>query len=209
LRIGVPRCGIWDDCQDDIADVVGGALADMAAEGGVRLDVEGRLLDDAVELYMTGGIAGAECRAFLERDLPGWLEILHPTVGERLAVAPDMSAYSYTASMKRRQSLLAGTGELFAEVDVLALPTAIVTPPPVAELGDMDRYLEMTVAALRPTCPVNLLDLCAVTLPVGLDRAGMPVGLQIVAPGGADELALGAALRVEGALGTTPLRPPR
>jgi aspartyl-tRNA(Asn)/glutamyl-tRNA(Gln) amidotransferase subunit A len=52
-----------------------------------------------------------------------------------------------------------------------------------------------------------MLDLCAVTLPVGLDGRGMPVGLQIVAPRGHDELALGAALRVERALGTIALRP--
>jgi aspartyl-tRNA(Asn)/glutamyl-tRNA(Gln) amidotransferase subunit A len=207
LRVGVPRCGIWHECQDDIAEVVHRALADMTGEGWTRLDVDGRVLDDAVELYMTGGIAGAECRDFLKRDLPGWMEILHPTVGDRLAGAPELSADSYAASVKRRRRLLGSTGELFAEVDVLALPTAIVTPPPVADLKDTARYLETNAAALRPTCPASMLDLCAVTLPVGLDGAGMPVGLQIVAPGGHDELALGAALRVERALGTTALRP--
>ncbi len=46
-----------------------------------------------------------------------------------------------------------------------------------------------------------MLGLCAVTLPVGLDAAGMPVGLQLVAPGGQDELALAAALSAERALG--------
>jgi aspartyl-tRNA(Asn)/glutamyl-tRNA(Gln) amidotransferase subunit A len=209
LRVGMPKCGIWADCQDDIAGVIHRALTDMVGEGWVRLDVEGRLLDDAVELYLTGGIAGAECRDFLERELPGWLEILHPTVGERLAAATSMSADAYAASTARRRGMVERAGELFAEVDVLALPTAIVTPPPVAELDDMARYLETNVASLRPTCPVSMLGLCAVTLPVGLDRAGMPVGLQIVAPGGDDELALGAALRMERALETTSLRPPR
>jgi aspartyl-tRNA(Asn)/glutamyl-tRNA(Gln) amidotransferase subunit A len=209
LRVGVPRCGIWDDCQEDIAEVVHGAVADMAGEGWVRLEMDGHLLDEAVELYMRGGITGAECRAFLERDLPGWMEILHPTVGRRLAAATSKSADRYAASMTRRRSLVGRAGELFEKVDVLALPTAMVTPPPVAELGGMKRYLETNGTALRPTCPVSMLDLCAVTLPVGLDGAGMPVGFQIVAPGGDDELALAAALRVERALETKSLRPAR
>ena len=47
-----------------------------------------------------------------------------------------------------------------------------------------------------------MLGLCAVTIPVGLDRAGMPVSLQLVAAAGADEALLTAALAVERALGT-------
>jgi aspartyl-tRNA(Asn)/glutamyl-tRNA(Gln) amidotransferase subunit A len=47
-----------------------------------------------------------------------------------------------------------------------------------------------------------MLGLCAVTLPVGLDEADMPVGLQLVAQAGHDEMLLAAALAVERALGT-------
>ena len=48
----------------------------------------------------------------------------------------------------------------------------------------------------------NLLELCAVTIPVALDAASMPVGLMIMAPLGADERALAAALAIESTLGT-------
>lgn len=34
--------------------------------------------------------------------------------------------------------------------------------------------------ALRNTCVVSFLGLCALTLPVGFDAAGMPVGLQLI-----------------------------
>ena len=89
------------------------------------------------------------------------------------------------------------------DVDVLVLPANLITAPPVAEIAnDLDRYVEVNYATLRPTCPANLLELCAITLPVGLDASGMPVGLQIVARGGDDESLLGVALAVERVLGT-------
>jgi Asp-tRNA(Asn)/Glu-tRNA(Gln) amidotransferase A subunit family amidase len=44
--------------------------------------------------------------------------------------------------------------------------------------------------------------LCAITMPVGLDRAGMPVGLQLTAPAHAEEKLLTIALTAERVLGT-------
>jgi aspartyl-tRNA(Asn)/glutamyl-tRNA(Gln) amidotransferase subunit A len=92
---------------------------------------------------------------------------------------------------------------LFGEADVLALPANLITPPPVAHLeDDLERYKEVNVATLRPTCPANMLGLCAISIPAGLDRQGMPVGLQLVARAGDDEALLGVALAAEGVLGT-------
>ncbi len=202
LRIAVPKCDIWADCQTDIADVLARALDDLGAHGWDHRVVDGSLLDEAQRLYLTGGIAGAECLAFLERDLPGWLEILHPTVGSRFAGAPTHDSARYTTSIAERKQLMGRAETLFERADLLVLPTAIITPPLVSALHDLDRYVETNTAALRPTCAISMLGLCAVTLPVGLDRANMPVGLQLLAPAGKDEMLLGAALAVERALGT-------
>jgi aspartyl-tRNA(Asn)/glutamyl-tRNA(Gln) amidotransferase subunit A len=205
-RVGIPRCDIWEECAPDIADALHRALDALAAAGWKRADVDGRGLDDAVHLYRHGGIAGAECRAFLARELAEWPAILHPTVGSRLEKAPALTSGSYAAAMAERWRRVADAPRLFEAVDVLALPTVMITPPPVAELDDLERYLEVNAAALRPTCAVSVLGLCAVTLPVGLDATGMPVGLQLVAPAGRDEAVLGAAAGVEQVLGT--LAPP-
>jgi len=202
LRFGVPRCAIWNDCQTDITSALQRALDDLEAHGWNRVSVDGALLDEAQRLYMTGGIAGAECRAFLERDLPGWLEILDPLVGARLAGAPGRDSERYADSVTERARLMARAERLFEGADLLVLPTAIITPPFVSDLQDLDRYVETNTAALRPTCPASMLGLCAVTLPVGLDEADMPVGLQLVAQAGHDEMLLAAAVAVERALGT-------
>jgi Amidase len=52
------------------------------------------------------------------------------------------------------------------------------------------------------TVPANYLTLCAATLPVGLDRLGMPVGLQFIAKGGDDERLVAIACAAERVLGT-------
>jgi aspartyl-tRNA(Asn)/glutamyl-tRNA(Gln) amidotransferase subunit A len=202
MRVAVPRCGIWSDCQSDIGEVLEAALAELGRGGWTRSETDGSLLDQAVDLYMTGGIAGVECHRFLEAELPGWSEILHPIVGRRIAAAAAHTDAEYRSALARREEMAHAAASLFRNADVMALPTAMVTPPPAAEMDDMDRYLETNKAALRPTCGVSILGLCAVTLPVGLDRAGMPVGLQLVAPAGQDETGLAAALAAERVLGT-------
>ena len=57
--------------------------------------------------------------------------------------------------------------------------------------------------SLRNTCSGNTLGLCALTLPVGLDKAGMPVGLQIMARQGAEEKLLAIALCIEKVIGNS------
>jgi aspartyl-tRNA(Asn)/glutamyl-tRNA(Gln) amidotransferase subunit A len=207
LRIAAPRCGIWADCQSDIAEVLDAALVELESAGAERLEVDGRLLDDAYEVYMTGGIGKAECHAFLSEELPEWLELLHPTVGRRLENPAPMDSPAYRRVRAKQRRMAAFAAQLFADADVLALPTNLITAPPVAEVtDDLARYVEVNRATLRPTCPANFLGLCAISIPVGLDGAGMPVGLQLVGRGHDDEALLGAALAVERALGTGPDR---
>ncbi len=203
LRIGVPACTLWEDCQTDILGVLNGALGELDTAGAELHRIVGTMLDDAADLFMKGGIGQAECHAFLSGELPEWFELLHPTVGSRLEGAYALESEKYRASLAKQRHMAALADALFSGTDVIVLPTTLMTPPPVSEISDdLDRYSTVNYATLRPTCPVNLLELCAVTLPVGLDASGMPVGLQLVGRGGDDESLLGVALAVERVLGT-------
>ncbi|MDX1606062.1 MAG: amidase family protein, partial [Candidatus Competibacterales bacterium] len=57
------------------------------------------------------------------------------------------------------------------------------------------------LALLGNTCTANYLGLCSLTLPAGLDDRGLPVGLMLLAPHGADERLLAVALACERVLG--------
>ena len=214
-RIGVPRCELWDGCQDDIATVLERALntlvdarSDPHGSGTGTdwslVDLDGDLLDRAADLYLTGAIAGAECLAFLRAELPEWIPLLHPIVGSRLTGAPSLDSPTYLEARRRQNEMAGEAAALFEAADILVLPGHLDTPAPVSELDDPARYRSVNQRALRPTCCGSLLGLCALTLPVGSDRAGMPVGLQLVAPAGADEALLAAALSVERRLADAP-----
>lgn len=203
LTVGIPECTIWEACQEDVRDVLEGALEEIEGAGAELTRVVATILDDAVDLYMSAGIGKAEIYAFLETRLPGAIGRLHPTVGDRLEdpMALDGAAYRNAMARQRRMAALADTA--FGDCDVLVLPANLMTPPPVAGLADdLVAYGEVNYATLRPTCAVNLLEMCAISVPVGRDRAGMPVGLQVVGRNGHDEVLLGVALAIERLLGT-------
>ena len=82
-------------------------------------------------------------------------------------------------------------------VDVIASPTLCLTPPLMSEVADADSHLRVNRRIVRNTVAVNYLGLCAITMPVGRDRAGMPVGLQLTAPAYAEEKLLTIALAAE------------
>ncbi len=88
-----------------------------------------------------------------------------------------------------------------AGFDALVGPTVAITPPTVVAVADLADYSRLNMLALRNTSTVNMLEMCAVTVPVALDAAGLPVGLQIACPGGDDARALALATVCERVLG--------
>ena len=212
LRIGVPECDHWRNCQTDIARCLEAALTELEAGGATLVPVPGVLLDRAVEPYLDGGVSAAECAEFLQAELSGWGDHLDPTVTRRIETGADRSAKHYIRTLRLRQVASEAFHAQFEDVDVLALPTLTLTPPVVEDLASPEAYGPVNRKMLSATCPANWLGGCALSLPVGMDRAGLPIGLQLVGPRHGDVGLLSAALAAERALGSGPERigsPPR
>ncbi|MCZ7525360.1 MAG: amidase family protein [Acidimicrobiia bacterium] len=94
------------------------------------------------------------------------------------------------------------TGWWAGGFDLLLLPTLGTAPPALGAMrwdGGRDRAEVMaTVVAFGAYCPAfNWTGQPAITLPVGTDADGMPVGVQLVAAYGREDLLLRVAARVE------------
>ena len=95
----------------------------------------------------------------------------------------------------------------FAEHDVLLTPSITISPRPWTELypAEIDcRPTRTYFHWLALAYAVTLTGHPAVSLPVGVDRAGMPFGVQIVGPRGGDAFVLGVAAALERLLAGDP-----
>jgi amidase len=95
------------------------------------------------------------------------------------------TALDFAAAEHTRLKVFHRFRELFERYDVLLTPAAPVKPFPVEMNfpGDINgRKLENYVDWLAPTFLVTLVSLPAGSVPAGMARDGLPVGMQVVAP---------------------------
>ena len=117
-------------------------------------------------------------------------------------VPPRSSACCCSIRVARLHSLAQAASPRLDAVEVIASPTLCLTPPLMSDVADADSHLLVNRRIVRNTAWVNYLGLCAITMPVGRDRTGMPVGLQLTAQAHAEEKLLTIAVMAERVLGT-------
>ena len=202
IRIGRCETLMFEECAPGVVEAVDGALGELASAGArvERFDLPEAL--DAWDLFQVGGPVAKELRDFLHTELPEWLETLDPNVRSRVVAAESLSAAEYRGRLDTMVELAASARQRLGEVDLLVGPTVANSPPALAALEDPDVYARENLLSLRNTSLVSYLGLCAVTLPVGLDVWGMPVGLHLVARGGDETRLLAIAGAFERVLGT-------
>jgi aspartyl-tRNA(Asn)/glutamyl-tRNA(Gln) amidotransferase subunit A len=122
-----------------------------------------------------------------------------------------MRQRSWAKIAAKRAELLAWCGALFADCDVLVTPTVPFDPPPAR--GPLPRETEGrpqphgNVATF--TIPFNMSWHPALTMRAGLSRAGLPVGLQLVAAHHREDLLLQLGSELERVLPAHPFWPLR
>jgi len=179
LRIGVDEDD-WASLSDDIAGPGRQALDALEREGAVLVGVKLRLARYAAPIgYLTIGVeaftAMSEIRALHMDELGQDMQLF-------LAGLETFRPDDYVDAQRIRSALRTELAEALRHVDVLAMPATAVSAPTVsddeARLGFIDPPL--LDAMCRFAFLANVTGVPAGVAPVGSDRNGMPVGLQIV-----------------------------
>ena len=182
---GAPRFGFALPMEVD--PQVEAALRAVAADVGA-VEVE---LPDAMPAYAP--LFSREA-VTTHRDAGLWpsrRDEYDPTVAERMVIAERVTDAEVAAAERAAVEVDQQTSRLFESVDLVLSPVCAWAPPP-----RLDDDVDFRPAVTPLVCLQDLLGLPACAFPAGTDRDGMPIGLQLSGPRGADATVLGAVARI-------------
>ena len=107
-----------------------------------------------------------------------------PHVRRRILSGRDISAARYQDLLAARARAQAAMHEAMAAVDACVFPTNAIAAIALDEVDEMQTPLSLMGRF------VNLLDLCSLAIPAGFSADGMPVSVQVIAPGFGEGMAL-------------------
>ncbi|CAB4320294.1 unnamed protein product [Prunus armeniaca] len=116
-----------------------------------------------------------------------------------MALFRSFSASDYVAAQCLRRRIMYYHMEIFKKVDVIVTPTTGMTAPiiPLSALKDGETDMRVTGYLMRFVIAGNLLGLPAISIPVGYDKQGFPIGLQLIGRPWGEASILRLALAIE------------
>jgi amidase len=131
-----------------------------------------------------------------------------------LAAAEEMSALDLMAGFDAQNRVSRSVGAFFRDHDLLVTPTLGRLPAPHGTLryDDPDHTVESWLRSIFDygpfTAVFNIAGQPAISLPLAMSETGLPIGVQLVAPYGREDLLLRVAAQLEEATPWRDRRPP-
>ena len=116
---------------------------------------------------------------------------IDPGVRQRTLAGKSVSAAEYLDELAHRRRAAARFASWMIGRDALLTPTLPITAVPVVDVD------ESTTPLATFTRAANYLGACALSLPVGLSRAGLPIGMQLMGSAFADATLIRIGLAIQ------------
>jgi aspartyl-tRNA(Asn)/glutamyl-tRNA(Gln) amidotransferase subunit A len=199
LRIGTVDAPVSTDCAAEVLEACGTAIDGLRGECGGSLSqiaIEGLEFAQGAAVLIgssndLGEITPAQLNSMSEelspvnRAMAKYIQLVPGSVLERAALVRTM--------------IRSGLARAFEQVDVIAWPAVPAVAPPldntIVELPSGPQHADP--ANSRSGGIANLTGVPAISVPVGFSGDGLPIGLQLMAAWGRDELLLDAAEALE------------
>jgi len=198
VRIGLPENFYFDRLDPEVDAAVRRMAANAESLGAHVMPVR---VPDIPALNAVGRvILLAEASALMEKHA-GNRNLFGADVMALIDQGRLLAATDYINAQRLRRMMQREFAQLWRRVDCLFTPT---TPMGAPRIGDTtvqfgDQTEDVRLAATRLVRGINVLGLPALSMPCGLDRRGLPLGLQIVGRPFDEALVLRAAAALEDA----------
>lgn len=196
-RLAIPGNYLLDDLDSNVAAAFE-RMTERLSDAGARLsEVQLPELDSVVEMNSGGGFAAAESFAWHRELITERRNEYDSRVLSRIMRGEQQSAIDLLKLHARRAALVAGVRRRLRDFDALVCPTVPLVAPPIDSLErDDEEYARINLLMLRNPTVVNLIDGCAVSVPMH-EPGEPPTGLMVAGLAGADEDVLRIAAWVE------------
>ncbi len=199
MKIGIPKDYFGEGLNSEVHAAVMAAADVLKAEGAIVEEFELGLVDYAIPAYYT--IASAEASSNLERfdgikyghrtaEFDGLHQMYKktrsegfgPEVKRRIMLGSFVlssgyyDAY-YLKALRVKALIKKAFDEAFTKYDIILGPIAPTTAPKLGE--SLKDPLQMYLGDIY-TISINLAGLPAISVPCGIDKAGLPIGLQLI-----------------------------
>ena len=189
LRLGLPRHPFFENVDPEITAAVTAAIDALRPWAASVQDVA---LPTPPDLR---AIMGSEAYAYHERWIAESPQKYQPDTRERIiGFSARVSKEDYVNARRACDLVRREIRSVFADVDVLILPTEAGPPSLIEPIAD---NAARDPGRTRNCWPFDMFGLPAITVPCGFSTSGLPIGLQIVGAPFAESTVLALAYAYE------------
>lgn len=197
LRIAMPLGRLFEKLDIDVTHAFERAVKRLLDAGVAITDIDIEpLLARIDEINALGSMSAIEAACEHAAILEEQSDRVDRRVIARIRGGSNVPAATYVRMLKLREALTRDAETQFARYDALMLPTVATVAPQIAALEASDaEFSAANVLTLRNTTQFNMLDCCAISIP--LRTQALPVGLMLVGARGRDHRLFEVAAGVE------------
>lgn len=189
FRIGVPLDVFSNDTDDRVSQDF--AMICEVLRGSEHQLIEVNLGFISEQSIINKKLVAAEAHKIYSRHFTELEQCGDPHILSRMRFGDTLSAEDLIEAYAKRTDLVSQFGSAMADVDFMIAPTLPVMAPEIAAVeADFDHFNAMM---LRNTALLNLVDACAISIPVPVPGQIVPAALMLAAPHGHDPVVLAAA----------------
>lgn len=200
LRIAVPQTVALDGLDEQVAAAFTRALMTLADAGAIVTEEPFARFAEVARMNAKGGFAPAEAYAHHRDLIEAKGDGYDQRVRTRVLRGRNQDAADYIQLVQARAAFVEAMRAEVSAFDVLAMPTVPTIAPTIAELAEDDEaFTRVNLLMLRNPTLINVMDGCAISLP--MHSAGeAPAGLMLARAGGGDAVLFSIAAAAEAAL---------
>jgi aspartyl-tRNA(Asn)/glutamyl-tRNA(Gln) amidotransferase subunit A len=198
-RLALPRNYLFGSVDEAVGRAFDRAMGRLRDAGAEIVECTIPEFDRITELNARGGIVAAESFAWHRGLITERADDYDPRVLVRIRRGAELGASDLIDLHACRRELIEVAHERLQGFDGFVCPTVPVVAPPLDALDDDDEYTRVNLLMLRNPTVVNVLDGCALSIPMH-EGGEPPTGLMVASVAGDDDRLLRVGAWIEEAL---------